>query len=231
VVPSLVLAFSLTLGPAWATDSHPTREFLTLKAHKIDDSHLILSWTDPNEVMVQGYNVYSREGAKGVFFKLNSRLLRTSQYYLTATTKSHFSFQVRQVLQVDPLREGATSLELMFSPKMKAVNKKDLDPSPRGRIDLVKAAQMAKWTNPGEKHLAGYNAYYCEKPKGAYIRANEAPFGKDEAVMKYLEPGKTYYLVFTALGANGKESEPSKVLSAEAQMGPAEPNEDPSLRP
>ena len=218
-------------NPVWGADPHPTREFLTLKAHKIDDSHLILSWVDPNEVMVQGYNVYSREGAQGPFFKLNSRLLRASQYYLTATPKSHYSFQVREVLKQNPLREGASSLELMFSSKMKAVNKKDLNPSPRGRIDLVKSAKMAKWTHPGDKHLAGYNAYYCGKPRGAYIRASEAPFGNDEAVLKYLEPGKKYYLVFTALGANGKESEPSKVLSAEAQMGPAEPNVDPSLRP
>lgn|GEM_PF-4251726 len=226
-VLTLAFAFGLALGTVWGADPHPSRSYLTLKAQKIDESHLILSWEDPNQVMVQGFNVYSREGAKGPFFKLNAKLLRNCQFYMTTTPGSPFSFQVREVLQVNPLREGAGSLELMFSPKMKSVNKKDLDLKPRGVIDLVKTAHMAKWAKPGEKNVAGYNAYYCEKPKGAYIRANEAPFGKDAAVLKYLEPGKTYYLVFTSLGANGKESEPSKVLSAEAQMGPVDPSPQP----
>ncbi len=217
----------LSTGLARGEDKKAVPEALVLKAQKIDESHLILFWEDPNQVLVQGYNVYSREGAKGPFFKLNSKILRSSQYYLTSSLKSPFHFQVREVLKDKPLAEGVRSLELMFSPKMKVVLKSDLDLMPRGRIDLVKTAKMAQWTDPGTKNLAGYNAYYCESPKGAYIRANEAPFGKDEAVLKYLEPGKKYYLVFTALGANGKESEPSKVLSAEAKKGPPDPTPTP----
>ncbi len=226
-VLTLAFTFGLAFGPAGGADSPSNRSFLTLKAQKIDESHLILSWSDPNQILVQGFNVYSREGAKGPFFKLNAKLLRNCQFYMTTTPGSPFSFQVREVLQVAPLKEGAGSLELMFSPKMKSVNKKDLDLKPRGVIDLVQTAHMAKWAKPGEKNLTGYNAYYCEKTKGAYIRANEAPFGKGAAVLKYLEPEKTYYLVFTSLGANGKESEPSKVLSAVAQMGPADPSPQP----
>jgi fibronectin type 3 domain-containing protein len=197
----------------------PTTQFIKLHAKKIDGSHLILSWEDPNSVIVQGYNVYSRQGAKGPFFKLNSTLLRTNQYYLTATVDSQFSFQVREVLRLNPIQVGASSLELMLSPKMRAINKKELNPAPKGYIDLVKAAQMAKWDDLNLAGLEGYNAYYCEQSKGAFIRANDIPFTNEKALLKNLKVGKEYYLVFTSVSSSGKESEPSKVLTAKALEG------------
>ncbi len=197
----------------------PTTQFIKLNAKKIDGSHLILSWEDPNSVVVQGYNVYSRQGARGPFFKLNSVLLRTNQYYMTATADSQFSFQVKEVLRLNPVQEGASSLELMLSPKMRVVNKKELNPSPKGMINLVKAAHMAKWDDLNLAGLDGYNAYYCEQPKGAYIRANDIPFTNEKALLKNLKVGKKYYLVFTSVSSTGKESEPSKVLMAEAIDG------------
>ena len=211
-----LLIFALAVRPLGAAHL----QTLILKAQKIDASHLILSWEDPNPIIVQGYNVYSRQGGQGPFFKLNSKLLRTNQYYLTATADSQFTFQVREVVQQEPLREGLASLELMFSQRMNSVDKKALDPSPRGIIDLVKVAHMAKWAKPGRKNLAGYNAYYCEKQDGAFIKANDEPFSKVKALLKNLTPGKNYYLVFTSLGSNNKESEPSGVLMAQAELAP-----------
>jgi hypothetical protein len=197
-----------------------TQTPIKLNVELAPGSKVVLYWTDASKGLIRGYNVYTRESAKSKFFKLNSKIVKRRQFSIIMVPRSGFSFLVKEVLGEAPLKESAASNEVRVSSAGLPVFKPDQQPKANGMIDIIKAAGVAKWEDPGKANLTGYNAYWSDRQDGVFILANSIPFGKKLGPLKGLEAGKKYFLTFTSVSKNGKESKPSKLITTNAEPIP-----------
>ena len=158
-----------------------------------------LTWEPTEDPNVTGYSVYL---SKSPGARYEPVIKRVRENYITITglkNGTRYYFVVAAINNTYPSVESSNSNETSVVPAPVVPGTPEIFPIAKRTTVDTNGAIAVKWGRAPPKNLAGYNIYITDTSGKGYIKVNPTPIKTAGYVVKGLEVGKKYFIVFTSV--------------------------------